>query len=143
MEDVECNTIYSITFNPSEQDRSLPLLSKLYRQRLRPLPDISIDMYPEFAKRSLRMHYHGIVKFSSLRGIVCFYLWLESQQVNMVYELDTIKDKVIWDKYIHKQWHQFQTIYEPDEIKISYERSMPGLTKAMLKLLYKKPYGEC
>ncbi len=129
--------IYALTFNPEETHyQGVPSMTKLYIQRLRALPDISVKMYPELAKGSLRIHYHGIVTFSSIRGIMCFYMWLKHHQKNMTYELDTIDKKVIWKDYTSKQRNYFLSIYKPDEMDIIYERSNLGLTKTMTNLLH-------
>ncbi len=137
IESILIKTAYAITFNPSEQNISVLRMKSLYQCRLRALPDINLKMYPEFAKKSLRLHYHGVIRFSSMRGIMCFYVWLEHHQKNMTYELDTMTDGAIWDMYTSKQKQQFLSVYKPEQINLIYERSNPGLTKAMIKLLAK------
>jgi len=56
-----------------------------------------------------RLHYHGRINIVNIISFICA---LRMISLHGTYEIDTIKDKEIWDNYCVKQSKLFDKIYE-------------------------------
>lgn len=116
-EDIHLGLKYSFSYNPEDQ----PLFEKFYKMKLNTLNDWSqkyedifttlkyckISIYLEISSNA-RFHWHGYIE---ILNIVPFLLHDCAKLKHYgTYEIDIIKDPLIWDKYITKQ-KSFMEIY--------------------------------
>lgn len=104
-EDIEINTLYSITFNPDKQYGGS--LGYIYHDKdmfsLIKHKDIKFDLSREVSKKG-RIHYHGIIYFTNKSNLLDIWInmipkWLKQCTVYM----DTIDDITVWKQYCNKQ----------------------------------------
>ena len=104
IEKVIPNVVYTLTLSINHRIcPNLKLLVNRYRRRLIKTfhPYCTYEVFPELSTIG-RLHYHGVIKFDSISSIFMFYRNIYTIK-DIHIEIDTIEDKDIWMKYVHKQ----------------------------------------
>lgn len=111
LEKVNVGDELSITINASETFGKLNeyIRHYIYLMKHYMIPYMEIkEMYPELSPKG-RLHYHGIVKFTSLKKIIAWYF--QGQHIKgFNISLDTITDSKKWKKYIKKQYKHMKPV---------------------------------
>lgn len=93
------NTWYTLTLNPkdelqywSSKGRRCYNFITAIKKKLNGLLIIAeFRLYPEFACKTGRLHYHGIIRFRDLDGVLQFYnTYAHIFKDNFMYEIDSI-----------------------------------------------------
>lgn len=108
------DTLYSFTLNPQEQlEGSLGRFKlnacktwydkqmKLFTQ----LCNCTISVVPEISSKA-RWHMHGVIM---IKDVMLFFLHdVPKLMDHGAYEIDTIDDITVWDRYVYKQKHYME-----------------------------------
>lgn len=105
LEFMETNKKYAFTFNPAAQPLSKMRASldvwyrQMYEIFIKYNDTIIVNLYIE-ASPTGRLHFHGSIEVLHLIKYTEFL-----REINSIcsYEIDTIEDESVWDKYITKQ----------------------------------------
>lgn len=130
-EDMHLHTLYTFTFNPKDQPEKdstvngfrLNAFKNWMESRLtefRQLRHCEIDLVPESSSKG-RYHFHGYIMLTDI--MMFFYKDMPKLQLYGVYEIDTISDQAIWDKYIYKQKHLMEQFCH--KMKAEYRLKLP------------------
>lgn len=109
-EEVVINTNYAFSFNPEDQ----PCTSVFYNVKIDEFESWSKKQYKTFSilrystiqtfmeiSKGGRLHFHGYIKINDIPN---FYFYdLKRLMKEGTFEIDFIKDPLIWDLYIKKQ----------------------------------------
>jgi len=116
---IDTSVWYSISFNPDDNHQYFN--EEYILQRLKKFNqywNVTFNKYlnntcyyklqMEISSRG-RLHYHGRINIVNIISFICA---LRMISLHGTYEIDTIKDKEIWDNYCVKQSKLFDKIYE-------------------------------
>lgn len=99
---------YQFSINPDDKyqfwkdttSRAYKAHSKVLRKIHLCPKGFSYRLYPEFAPKTGRLHYHGYIRIEDIFDFECFGLPYLTDWCHI--DIDTIENKDIWDKYISK-----------------------------------------
>ncbi len=137
LEDCPVNKDMSITINSSEgeyplMDANVRHYMYLIKKYIMPYVEIK-ELYPELSPTG-RLHYHGTVRFKTIKQIVDWY-FLRHKIGGVNISLDLIKDKDVWDKYIRKQHSYMKPHCKPYRLTprvLGKYKGSTGIIKEML-----------
>lgn len=110
---IKCNTLYSITINPDDDnqawnftgDERIDVVATNLELRIIQFPNAVIDCHMEISRNG-RLHFHGTILFGANKDILDFYLnRIRTFQMHYNLEIDTIDDVRVWDEYCKKSKH--------------------------------------
>lgn len=111
IENVDVKEWYSITMNPSDdhqywgaKERQKMFVNWAQLTFYRILLNTDYILYLELSPAG-RLHWHGKIRFRNKERLIKFYMD-DINKLNkiLIFEIDTIKDKDVWDTYIQKQY---------------------------------------
>jgi len=118
-ESVKQNTQYTLTISPADRhqfyetkrDRIAKFREQWYGRLLINLaPYATYELHVEVSKAG-RLHCHGYI---TIKDILGFYVYaIPFMRDNTTFEIDTIKDRKVWDEYCTKQKHLFDSGHNP------------------------------
>ncbi len=123
---------YAFSLNPGkEYVHKLCYLSKyihLFDKHVgRFAPWLVIEAYPEFSP-SGKLHFHGTIKMKIGKELDFYALALPALQMIGIYEIDTIGDRKVWNKYCKKQQPHWKQYKYPINFPITLVKEQPKKT---------------
>lgn len=101
---------YAFTINASEDNPVFPQQLEYYENAMLNLYKLGLyyDLYPEYSS-SMKLHYHGYVKFKNYHAIIPVYTKLQTFKSHFTFTLKEIYDYQ-WHIYCTKQRHIMNSV---------------------------------
>lgn len=94
---------YAITVNPDQSNFSGFVEAKSFMEhKLLPLFNGACKLYTELSTQSQNIHYHGVIRWFSLKSLTKFYTNIQEINRYCQFEIDEINDHWVWINYITK-----------------------------------------
>lgn len=125
-EEVEVDSVYAFTYNPKTQPMTpshklnLIVWHNYIDKIFQSCKNCHIVLRPELSQGS-RWHYHGHI---IIKDIMKFFIYdLPVLRIEGTFEIDTIKDKIVWQTYISKQEKLMLPICKEHKIPYIYDNT--------------------